>query len=792
MFDDSVSFRLLLRAVAEDIAPLVIITGSGMSAPAGLPTWAQLRNHVQRNLESEFKYRSNHSDNENSNTYYRAKETEDYWLFFKLAREYITNPAFNNIIREKLDPKDVEIPGIYQEICSLKPRGLVTLNLDRFAPQAMAATYPGEYTPVIIGQEIARKWHTLGSELPWIVQLHGTIDDSQTWILDTDQRDKLINSESHKLFLGKLFMDFTVLFVGVSADDIAFSKNLIGLRNANFEPSRLFWLTNRSGDRVQKWCSNNNVHLIQYNALDSLEHQKAIEYLVAELKTHKSKDDAPLPPQINKSTDANSLIDEHPSPEEIAKSDPDDARKILTSILEQRISAADPDQVYEVFSEFLREFDYPIKSQAFYVGDNEKGRKFFDYTINFPKLGEGNFGQVYSATDPDGRLVAIKIMRDEIVSNKDMLGGFRRGSASMNILKDQKVLGVSKIIDTFEMPPTIVMENVPGNSLEEIFSSMGKISWTTKLRIIRDVCDIVNHCHKLPNFVLHRDIKPSNIMIKNFDYTTYDDYDELVVLDFDMSWHKGSKEKDIIFESRDDFGYLSPEQTDVNSSYSARSARVDTYGLGMTAYSIFDESHPIPNMPLSSNWVERVQSASKNRYNRELLCLPKKLSRTIYECTKYEQSDRLEFGLMHSRIQNIFSAVSNDVVSIGIFCEELLARLADGLNYSWDDTYDVGDVNFPSGTFFCIRSDVPNSQIEIRIEHQSAGHHKYDVLKSRINKADELLCELFKEPGFYRDSHDVKSDMYKFGGRMDYVDKNSRFDLVEKISNCIEPIRSVH
>lgn len=183
--------------------------------------------------------------------------------------------------------------------------------------------------------------------------------------------------------------------------------------------------------------------------------------------------------------------------------------------------------------QFSERYNFAIQTKSFYRHNAHGENVFFDYELNFPPLGTGNFGTVYQAKAKDGSFCAVKIMHSNIMHTQEMLGGFRRGSSSMRILSQHRVDGIVPIIESFEMPPTIVMEHVPGNSIEELFSIVLSISWETRVNILYDVSNIVDKCHKLPEMVLHRDIKPSNIMIRGLDWTDYT-YEKVVVLDFDM------------------------------------------------------------------------------------------------------------------------------------------------------------------------------------------------------------------------------------------------------------------
>ncbi len=742
------AFKLLQKAIAERVAPLVIVTGSGMSVEAGLPDWKQLRQYIQRLLEDQEHEDQGAGIKDKKGLYDSALETEDYWLFFKLAKKILTAATFREAIREYLTPQDLELPEGYKELLKLKPKGLVTLNLDRLAALAIAHSNPGKPITQVDGGEIASKWHAIKNEKPFLVHMHGMIEDSSTWVLDSDELSALTTKLGHSHFLTNLYLEHTVLFVGVSADDIALSAPLVKLNAEKFEARRLFWFTNRIDEKTKKWAEDNQVQQIIYSATKKEEHKQAISHLVGSIVSFNSVDE-PRPVPNTENIKSFGDIEVNLSPEEISVLPPENVRKTLNTVLASTINGLSGDELYSAFMQFSEEYDFPIQTRAFYRSGKSPNNRFFDYELEFPALGTGNFGTVYGAKDQEGRQVAVKIMHNTILHTEEMLGGFRRGSNSMKILGDYNVQGVAQYLDSYEMPPTIIMDFVAGNSIEELFENFPTFSWAFKASIAKDISNIVDECHKLPVFVLHRDIKPSNIMLEGVDF--YENtYEKVVVLDFDMSWHKGSSEKDVIFESRDDFAYLAPEQTDSTKLGTSRSTKVDSYGLGMTTYAMFSGVHPIPNAPLNPKWSEIVLRASKNKYAGAWKCLPARLSRFILAATEFEQSDRLEFSSAKRRLNKIVDVFNeaHAIVPLDVAAEEILCRCSDGQKYIWSDLEDQGEVEFPSGISVHVQTNTKNLSIELKFEYNDKGSKSYNNRNKLLDETKNKLSDLFSSDGY--------------------------------------------
>jgi serine/threonine protein kinase len=405
------------------------------------------------------------------------------------------------------------------------------------------------------------------------------------------------------------------------------------------------------------------------------------------------------------------------------------------------------DELYDEYERFLVKYSKAIKTKAFYEDQNEpEDRVFFEYELLYPELGKGNFGKVFQAHDKKRNWVAIKVLHSSILFNRDMIGGFRRGIRSMKILTDSKVDGVVPLIESFEMPPTIVMQHVQGNSLEELFKDIARFSWQSKIRICAEIAEIIHSCQRLPETVFHRDLKPSNVMIEGLDWDTYE-YEKLTVLDFDMSWHKNSSERDVVFETRDDFGYLAPEQTDPTQTISTRVAKVDSYGLGMTAYALFGGSHPRPSVTMGEKWHDAVLSAVRKNYSLSWKCAPYRLARTLVAATTVEQQDRLDFPVLNVRLRKLnLVSKSEELFSRypDFIAEELLSRIAGPRFYEWNDNVDSGMLKTISGGSVEVSIDPRDESTSLAVRYADPGAIQYrnrNVILGQIKAEIDKYCE---------------------------------------------------
>lgn len=357
------SFDLFKKHVAESIAPLVLITGSGVSKPAGLSTWKELRAHVQNKLTQQYTHNTSLDTSFSDRRFKRAETTEDYWEFFQIAQDILGRATYNGIIREQLESPAASLPDSYRKLFELNPRGVVTLNLDRLTGEAFAEHTRSAVIPVY-GSQIAQKWSVIRDEKSFLVYMHGHLHDHETWVLTTNELAKLTSAQAHSHFLKSIYLDFIVLFVGISADDIAISTPLVTLKEAGFSAPRVFWLTNRIDAQSDGWAKDHDVQKISYKANANSDHEKIIAEFVEQTKKAKSTAEKNIPPKIDIRKNFGGSIAER-DPRKLANYDSEQVRRSLSNILGETLKDLQGDAVYDAFDNFCRDYRYPIQTKSF-------------------------------------------------------------------------------------------------------------------------------------------------------------------------------------------------------------------------------------------------------------------------------------------------------------------------------------------------------------------------------------------------------------------------------------------
>jgi serine/threonine-protein kinase len=135
-----------------------------------------------------------------------------------------------------------------------------------------------------------------------------------------------------------------------------------------------------------------------------------------------------------------------------------------------------------------------------------RGQTIGKYRILSP-LGSGGFGTVFLAEDTwIHKKVALKVPHKQNLDFGEMLKEPRL-LASMSHPNIVTVLTAEKPEDVF----FIVMEYVPGETLEHIIMREGALDLTRALDFTCQMCNAIDHAHRAG--ILHRDLRPGNMLV---------------------------------------------------------------------------------------------------------------------------------------------------------------------------------------------------------------------------------------------------------------------------------------
>jgi formylglycine-generating enzyme required for sulfatase activity len=127
-------------------------------------------------------------------------------------------------------------------------------------------------------------------------------------------------------------------------------------------------------------------------------------------------------------------------------------------------------------------------------------------------LGRGAFGTVLKAFDEKlHRMVAIKVMSTELAATSPARKRFLREARSSAAIRHENVVAIHAVE---EQPlPYLVMEYIPGQTLQQALDGQGPIELADILRLGQQIASGLAAAHS--QGLIHRDIKPANILLED-------------------------------------------------------------------------------------------------------------------------------------------------------------------------------------------------------------------------------------------------------------------------------------
>lgn len=207
------------------------------------------------------------------------------------------------------------------------------------------------------------------------------------------------------------------------------------------------------------------------------------------------------------------------------------------------------------------------------------------YTIR-ELIGTGGMANVYKAVVtgsggpvPEGTVVAVKVLRRELMHDPDLVRRFKNESKAISLLNHPNIVKVYDVSVSDDLQ-YIVMECVEGMTLREYLNERGgKLTSRETVHFISQILRALDHAHR--NGVVHRDIKPQNIMLL--------DNGQLRMMDFGIA--RISRAENQIQNGQKAMGsvhYISPEQARGDET----DCKSDIYSVGVMMYEMLSGHLP--------------------------------------------------------------------------------------------------------------------------------------------------------------------------------------------------------
>ena len=242
------------------------------------------------------------------------------------------------------------------------------------------------------------------------------------------------------------------------------------------------------------------------------------------------------------------------------------------------------------------------------------------------RLGEGAYGAVYKATQPQiKREVAIKIILPEYANRPDFI---RRFEAEAQLVAQLEHMNIVPLYDYWREPggAYLVMRLMKGGSLEESLRESGPWEPADAARLVDQIASALEAAHK--QGVVHRDLKPANILL--------DEENNAYLSDFGIAKEIGADAS--ATQTGGILGtpaYITPEQVQSQPV----TAQTDIYALGVVLYELLVGGHPFPDTPTGELVVKHLNEplpyVRESKFN-----LPAALDGVIQRATAKDPESR--------------------------------------------------------------------------------------------------------------------------------------------------------
>lgn len=753
-FSENQPAYLRLRKVyAERRKDIALWIGAGVSRPAGLPTWPELRDRLYTEAMDTIVTLKEEEAKKLEDELSKVQTTTDFWDAFEVIRRILGEPNYRASIRDIFEAADEkEPPELYKEIWELHGvTSLLTLNIDEFAARAHRRVRPTEDIASFSGRDAGDYLGLIRRRKPFIANLHGVHENASSWIFTRSDLRSLHSDEKYKNLIRYIFSDLTVVFLGISADDVAAGGLLAELNKLGIDLGQHFWITSRRDGKTADWANQAGIQTIRYEPEAKTPggdgHTAVLQKILRDLRSYVSRDVAA--PAVRAPVTTRGTL---PSAKELRAYDDDALRTALSGFAKGIIERTTAETESDEYVNFLRDYS-PAIHQAWHLTAYEPYNTFYGYQV-VEKVSSGPFSNVWKIVGSDGDSYALKVIQIDNLEKGAQIESFRRGVQSMQYLAAAHVEGTAKLVAAYEIPTCVIMEFVEGANLSEVVQSGLCDFWEHGLSILANVCLHIEESHALPQGILHRDIRPSNIMVPYF-YWPEESIEsaratrhDVVLLNYDMSWHTQARGKTIECDVRE-AGYYAPEQiADINAEQS-RSTFVDSYGVGMTIFYCFTGSSPPPGGSKSLDWLNTLAVRFRAHHLSEWKSAPERIRRLIELSTSVDPLHRPTVRHIRAELTQIGDAISGrrETLSPDFWAEEVFAHVLQ-VEYEADMKSATFWRELKAGRSCSIQGRLKTNSIVVRFNNQQVEATKWSGLVKRWHDKMETAKEILASGGW--------------------------------------------
>jgi eukaryotic-like serine/threonine-protein kinase len=262
------------------------------------------------------------------------------------------------------------------------------------------------------------------------------------------------------------------------------------------------------------------------------------------------------------------------------------------------------------------------------------GTRFGPYEV-IAQIGAGGMGEVYQARDTKlGRDVAIKILPEAFAHDPERLSRFQREAKMLAALNHPNIATIYGL-EQSGGKNCLVMELVPGDTLQERVRRDGPVPVEEALAIARQIAEALEAAHD--KGIIHRDLKPANVKVtpegkvKVLDFglaKAFADNASAVDINNSPTLSNAATMQGVILGTA---AYMSPEQ----ARGKAVDKRTDIWAFGVVLYELLTGKRLFTGEDIT----ETLASVVKDQ--PDLSQVPAKVRRLLEHCLEKNPKNRL-------------------------------------------------------------------------------------------------------------------------------------------------------